>query len=614
MFREKLSRTTIASIVIIAILFGTLLSTSVQARSVLNVAADDTIACLRIQDLDITCSDLDKFLQGISPMPVSTSALARMQLATVLGNPNLDGVNTAGEFGVIVSTSDGKTIDTEKLSNITVTLLLPITNYDVLLKNSKAVKEADVNGISEITPLAGIASGKNLSMTNVDDYAAISLIGGPEPLLKLKNSKANPLGASLNQKEKNLAATHSFFLTINITKLSKINEEFTAAMLSELEQASKDAPELATYKSIAEIATTISNSLISELARESICVEFKSDLCLITANVSAIVDSNLAKVFSPNKLGAKANPLLGYLESNQAITCAGTIQKDSIKYLVNDIKKSINESNPSINTQIIDEYVKFIDLAGKYFVFSEGPSKKEGVPFTLKEVCQINDPLAYDKYIRSTSEKMISFINSFTSSMGFKYNVDISQADKDGIATSKMEIEVIDPNNPDATIVKSIYGDNFFNNSWAYAGNLIAIGNDKDAVRELLAKIRTQSKKEEPADIAKAFDLIPNIRESDIFGTYNYVNSMKMSSGMFTDKDIKEMFDKAFSNIETKSYFVYSLNMSDRNLTATLALPKEHIEEMIQSFAILSMMGPRQSPIPPCQPSGEMQISPPNKK
>ena len=612
MFRAKFNKSAIISTAIIAVLFGAFLSTPTQARSVLNVAPDNSIACLRIQNLDTTFAELDKFLLGISPIPVSTSALTRMQIGSVLGNPNLDGVNTAGEYGIIVSTSDGKTVDIENLSNLTVTLLLPITNYKVLLENSKAVKDADADGISTIVPLNGLAKGETLSMANVDDYAAIAFVGSPETLMNFKVSKSNPLGAALNPHEKEMAATHSFFFTVKIGELSKLNKEFSANMLAELEQASKDSPEIATYKTLIETVVKVSESLLSEIERESICLEFKPDLCLVTANVSAVVDSNLAKVFSPNKLETKANPLLGYLESNQATTCAGKIQKDSLKYLIDDLKKIITDSNPSIDTKIADKFVEYIDLLGKYFVFSEGPAKKEGRSFTSTEVCQINDPLAYDKYIRSMSEKIIDFTNSLVSSAGVKYALNISQADEDGIATANMSINVVDPNNPAATVAKSMYG-NTFETCWGYAGNLVATGSDKDTVRKLLAKIKTRSAKKEPADIAKAFDLIPDIRESDIFGTYNYINSMKMSANLMPDEKTKELFNKAFSNIETKSYFVYSLNLADRNLTTTLALPKEHIQEIMQGFMTLSMMGQMQPPAP-STPSEERLLSPPGKK
>ena len=45
----------------------------------------------------------DQFLAGVSPMPMGVSMLVRMQLAQLLGNPQLAGLSTNGNFAAFGS-------------------------------------------------------------------------------------------------------------------------------------------------------------------------------------------------------------------------------------------------------------------------------------------------------------------------------------------------------------------------------------------------------------------------------------------------------------------------------------------------------------------------------
>ena len=59
-----------------------------------NLVPIDSFFAIKITNLDQTAGQIDQFISGISPVPITTSMLIRMQLANILGDPMLKGINT----------------------------------------------------------------------------------------------------------------------------------------------------------------------------------------------------------------------------------------------------------------------------------------------------------------------------------------------------------------------------------------------------------------------------------------------------------------------------------------------------------------------------------------
>ncbi len=90
----------------IGLLVLLVLATGLQAQSSAKPADDqllkmipaESLFCIRVNHFEYTLSQIDQFVAGVSPMPMGLSILARMQLAKVLGSPELNGVNMNGSF------------------------------------------------------------------------------------------------------------------------------------------------------------------------------------------------------------------------------------------------------------------------------------------------------------------------------------------------------------------------------------------------------------------------------------------------------------------------------------------------------------------------------------
>ena len=97
MFKSKCFRSTF----IVGLLIILTITTGLQAVSIVKPSDDpllkilpaESLFCLRVNHLEHTIGQVDQFLVGVSPMPMGISLLARMQLANVLGSPELNGVD-----------------------------------------------------------------------------------------------------------------------------------------------------------------------------------------------------------------------------------------------------------------------------------------------------------------------------------------------------------------------------------------------------------------------------------------------------------------------------------------------------------------------------------------
>jgi len=108
MFRRVISTTLVA--IILALCFSSCTKKPVDKKAeetktpenkgdaVLSIIPADSIFCVRINNLNQTTGNLDQYIMGVSPMPVSTAGLIKGQLGTMFGNPELKGFDVNGSF------------------------------------------------------------------------------------------------------------------------------------------------------------------------------------------------------------------------------------------------------------------------------------------------------------------------------------------------------------------------------------------------------------------------------------------------------------------------------------------------------------------------------------
>jgi len=170
---------------------------------VLGVVPAQSIACLRIRNFEYTINQIDQFLVGISPVPMMLSMGLRAQLAGVLGNPQLAGIDMNGTFGFFAVPLPGSA---DPNAAPFVGVLVPVSDYSVFAGSNPNVGKPDAQGVSQI---AAQVPGPMIAK-QAGAFALITMAQGYDALLAMadmvSSGRSVPLSASIEPADAQSAA------------------------------------------------------------------------------------------------------------------------------------------------------------------------------------------------------------------------------------------------------------------------------------------------------------------------------------------------------------------------------------------------------------------------
>jgi hypothetical protein len=127
----------------------------------IDIAPPGNLFILEVDNFEYTVSMLDRFLAGVSPIPMGLQMLTRAKLAEILGNPQLSGVNMNGTFGFVaampaVSLSNppapgagpvepNRPLDPNAI--MFVAAAIPVTNFEDFITANPNMGQADAIGV-----------------------------------------------------------------------------------------------------------------------------------------------------------------------------------------------------------------------------------------------------------------------------------------------------------------------------------------------------------------------------------------------------------------------------------------------------------------------------------
>ncbi len=153
--------------------------TRLMADELLDAMPADATFCVRLNSFDATMGKLDQFLAGISPVPGGAAMAVRGQLAAILGNPALPGIDTAGHVGGYGKLSRevlaGNVDPCNPAAMGFFGVLLPVKDYDAFISSNPNCGQPDEKGVSKIKAgplgeLAAIRAGSYALVTAAQDY------------------------------------------------------------------------------------------------------------------------------------------------------------------------------------------------------------------------------------------------------------------------------------------------------------------------------------------------------------------------------------------------------------------------------------------------------------
>ena len=261
----------------------------------------ESLFCVRINNFEYTLSQIDQFIAGVSPVPMMTSMLVRMQFTNLLGSPQLSGVNMAGSFAIFATTAPGESIGDDLVS-----ILVPITDYKQFISGNQNIGPPDGKGVSKISGVGGL-------VTQVGNFALFKSPESYDKLVKLKKSisegKMANLATALDAAEAQKATRQAIWAYGNIELTQKnLGTEISGGLAGLKTMAGAMMPTGPDGTSPAAGLDMNIENLMKQIRFLSLTLNPKPNVLNITTTISGVPGTKVAQTFSaPGKMGSSTD-------------------------------------------------------------------------------------------------------------------------------------------------------------------------------------------------------------------------------------------------------------------------------------------------------------------
>ncbi len=610
MFRHIVSTT--LSAIILTLSFSVFAQAADKGDVVLSAIPADAIFCVRINNLNQATANLDQYLMGVSPIPLSTGGLIKGQLGMLFGNFELKGFDVNGSFAAFAT---AESVDKEP----DIYILLPVTDYAQLTDPNFRVSQPDTNGISAV----GMGPSGQFFIKKTGSFALMShdyrKLGTMAATVEGK--KFAGMQSSLNAAQAKQSSAEPVWAYANMVKISSVYKKQISDGLDEMKKKMADAGAAnqmqknpAFMAGLANAFAGYAKDFMQQSKSITITLNPKPSVLNFKVALDALPGTEMAGMFVTEG-AAKANPLLGYTEDGAAMNLAGRINHPAYKKLnakaidmmVMMTGKDANDPNIAKTKKLLDECA---DSTGDFIIcsFKVDPNTKPF--FDAKYALEVKDVNRFNK----VSDEFVklwtgSAFGDFYKSMGMETGFTVKRGAENykgvSIDLAKLSMKYADANSPEAKMLDAMYGSGF-EYRWAIVNGLwvCRISNDPNAVYKLIDQAKAGTPAQACSEMQKAIAFIPDADSKDVVFTYNYLRLMKMMQAFapapFTIPDIP-----------SKSNLVFAAKIDNGSFALDFALPKEHLAEMMTAFQMIMQQQMQQNmqkqpgQPTPAQPSGK---------
>jgi hypothetical protein len=608
MIKSKHSRNAVVAWFLVLLSFAAGVQAEISPEptrdELLQILPAESLFCVRVNNLDSTLSSMDQFLAGISPTPMTVSMLVRGQLAKVLGSVELNGVNMGGSFALFGVKSYGKSPG-PKPSDMFIGALVPVTDYKQFIDGNPNLSPPDANGVSKNTS-DGIPT---LLVTQLGSYALFSSENYYDSLLWYKklmgigtsaSAQSAPLDSVLDAAEVELAMKESLWMYGNIQQVSNTFGPLLSVQLEQMKQMMKgmesenQMPMGPSLKAI-EMYISILETVMKETKSLSLTVRPRPNVCNLTFSISALPGTEIANMFDADTSIVQENRLLGYLEDGAMMNFACKMNTPFWKKLnLKSIDLLTVIAGENMTTEDITKMKRLaedgISALGGTVAFSFFIDANSKPPFVFKYILEVKDADKFNKFLDEAGEMMnVGGIADFYKSIGFEMGFTIKRGVDSykgvSIDSAKLVMKSTDPNLPQGQMIDAMYGGGFEYRLAIVDGlYVVTVGGDVDsAIRKLIDEAKAGGPKQMATEIKAALALLPEADKADFMGTYNILRSFKMMGAM-AGAFMPVPMPFAKMDIATKTNIIFAGKAGNNRMTVDIALPKEHLKEIITAF------------------------------
>ncbi|MFH1615265.1 MAG: hypothetical protein ABIG61_09305 [Planctomycetota bacterium] len=574
---------------------------STPPKDILDIIPQNALFCARINSFDYALYTLEQFLSGLSPMPISI--MGRMQLGTLLGDPNLTTVNTAGTFAVfaIPVSTPNQPPDTAQALIIG---LIPVKNYNDFVTGNSNCSAPDADGISTL--------GTKMLVADSGGYALIANVKDRDKFLALTSSDMPKLAATIAPDQSAKARTAAIWAYVNMEQVSSVFGPVIAARLDDMKKmintASQNNQPSAQF---INIYFDFIKAFINETKTLTAVIKPTPIVCNLNCTVTAKPGTQLASMLQQDPAAATGNPLMGYLPDGAVFNFAGKMNCPAMKKFnekMLDLVTSMMaaKSPPQTIEKIKSLYKNYFEYLGDNMAFAYLPDTGSKPPIAFSSAVQIKDPNAMKQFIRQGFDIFNTELAAFyEETMKIKISlspITLVENYKDvPIESAKMQIKILDPNAPGAKELEQLYGQSF-EFRWAYVNGLLVCASGSSVqvtIHDLIDNALSAIPPQPGTEVTTALALIPDSAKADFAGTLNYIRIFQTIFEMTpTPLPVR------LPPIQTSSSIAFAKWINSGSATAELAIPKTHLKEIFSLFTAIQqqMTMMQQPPVPKDEP------------
>lgn len=598
-------KTTFKVMLVCAVIASVYSSSLAETPDPLTLVPENSVLCLRINDMNQSLANLDSYLTGVSPVPVSMAMTVSMQLTAITGDPMLTGIDKSSDFCIFVVFPEPDAVTP------VMGLLVPVTSYREFVStnpNCTAFDEKTTILSAPGSPLGAML----LKATSSDKYALVVPASEQNTLPVLENaitdSTINRLNLKLKPAQIKEAQTASLWAYVNIAELyAKYDDQLMDMLQTAQGEIQNEAP-----AEITEMLGGVLNvlpGLIDQVAggadAVTLALTSQPEILTIDASFWAKDGSELSKLFVKNP-DASNFTMAGYLDNDNAInglmklnTAASYKQMYNMFFepIMNAMGDSqFKQSLTRFKTSLDRYYETMGKEAAISFSYSQGTP-----PVSFYEIVDVKDSAFMAEYMQTT----MGMVNDLYQTMGVPaqvhYDPQVSTYKNATISTlsfefSFPEVEGMAPGEVDAMIqeqMKAIYGPGGLKYYMAQTPDKFFMVMGADAENKVKTLVDMSAASTAPSgDFKTATDLFKGTPYTDAVISVNVIKLMQGLGGLMntvmetmgeeipSDVNPAAIFS-GLENIQSKSCFAIGSYNADGYSSMRVALPKLHLAEVV---------------------------------
>lgn len=560
-----------------------------QNDALMNILPQDCVACLRINSFNESLGKLDSYLAGASPVPMSLAMLVNMQLGAMVGDPMLTGIDMNGDFAAFV------VMPPEGQQEPLVGILVPVKNYtEFVTRNPNCKKNEDGTTVlaSPNSPVSNL-----LLDPAGDTHALVFPESEKENFSTLQKALGNELKMAkrLSPSQAKEAASTPAWAFVDFAGIyEKYNEDALGMLQMFQGPAMAEAP--AGIQDLMNIYFKLLPEILKEFGggMDSLTISLSPEVSILNLDISlrAKESSKLADIFIENPNAADSYTMAGYLDNNNAVNGLAKTNMPSTKKMYDlmfEIMDKVQAEWPSEgDSDFKSALEKTYEATGNEVAFSF--SYTTGTPpFKFHEVVEIKDSKAMLDYMENST----GFVNSIYKSMGLpldiKYEPNVSTYKESIISTWTIQVAASD--DPNTLMmqkgIETVYGEEGFKYYFAQTTDKFYMSMGPDGENALKTLIDQSDSASATGDIKVAMDALADTPYKDFICSVNIIKLWKGLGGMMQsmgqqmgENPAASIFSD-LSDAETQSCLVAGGKMSDGSASVRLAVPKQHLIEII---------------------------------